>query len=98
MIKKILTVGTMNKLGMVLSLALIICVMVGCQQSEEVGKEPVADVEADLEAIRNWVDESYAAADSGDYEGYIGFWVEGVIWMPPNAPIIQGISAATELV
>jgi ketosteroid isomerase-like protein len=88
----------MKKLGMVLSFVWIICFIVGCQQSEEIGEEPVVDVAADVEAIRNWVDKSYAAADSGDYEGYMSFWAEGVIWMPPNASIIQGIHAATEIV
>ena len=92
----------MKKLLMVIPLVFLLCFTFSCQQGEEVAEEPAvdveADVEADMEAIRNWVNLSYAAADSGDVEGYISFWAEGVIWMPPNAPIIQGISAATEMV
>ena len=87
----------MKKRFMILPLVLVLCFTFSCQQGEEVAEEPVVDVEADIEAIRNWVNLSYAAADSGDFEGYISFWAEGVIWMPPNAPIIQGISAATEM-
>jgi len=83
---------------MILPLVFLLCFTFSCQQGEEVAEEPAVDVEADVEAIRNWVNSSYAAADSGDVEGYISFWAEGVIWMPPNTPIIQGISAATEMV
>jgi ketosteroid isomerase-like protein len=71
--------------------------MVGCQQAEDVAGEPVVDVEVDIEAIKNWVNENYAAADSGNVEDYISFWAEDLIWMPPNAPIIQGISATKEI-
>jgi uncharacterized protein (TIGR02246 family) len=87
----------MKKLLMVLPLVLLLCITFGCQKAEEVAEESVVDVEADVEAIRNWVNESYAAADSGDVEDYISYWTEGVIWMPPNAPIIQGTSATREM-
>jgi len=60
---------------------------------ETVMEEPMVSVEADIEAIRNWVNKSYATAESGDLEGYLDFWAEDVIWMPRNTPIIQGISA-----
>jgi ketosteroid isomerase-like protein len=83
----------MKKLLMILPLVLLLCFTFSCQKAEE----PVVDVEADIEAVRNWVKESYAAADSGDVEDYISFWVEDVIWMPPNAPIIQGTSAIKEI-
>ena len=78
-------------------LVFLLCLTFGCQQGEEVAEEPAVNVEAEVEAIRNWVKESYAAADSGDVEDYIRFWAEDVIWMPPNAPIIQGTSATREL-
>jgi ketosteroid isomerase-like protein len=87
----------MKKLLIVILLVFLLCFTFSCQQGEEAAEEPAIDINADIAAIRNWVNLSYAAADSGDFEGYISFWAEGVIWMPPNAPIIQGISAATEM-
>ncbi len=86
----------MKKLCMILPLALILCIMVGCQQGKEVAEESMVDVEADIEAIRNWLKENFAAADSGDVEGYLTFLAEDVILMPPNEPIIQGKSAVRE--
>jgi len=82
----------MKKLFMVLPMVLLLCFTFSCQKAEEVVEEPVVDVEADTEAIRDWVNGNYAAADSGDLESYLNFWAEDVIWMPPNAPIMQGKS------
>jgi uncharacterized protein (TIGR02246 family) len=70
--------------------------MYGCQQAEEVAEEHAVDVEADIEAIRNWVNKSYATGESGDLEGYLNFWAEDVIWMPRNSPTLQGIGAVKE--
>lgn len=88
----------MKKLFMILPLVLVLCLTFGCQKAEEVTEEPVVDVEADVEAIRDWVNGNYAAADSGDLESYLSFWAENIIWMPPNAPIMQGKSTIREYV
>ena len=87
----------MKKLFTILPLVLVLCFTFSCQPGEDLVENPVVGVEADIEAIRNWVNLSYAAAGSGDFEGYISFWAEDLIWMPPNGPIIQGKSAATEM-
>ena len=87
----------MKKSVMAISLVILFCFTFACQQGKKVAEEPVVDAESDIEAIKNWVNSSYAAADSGDFEGYISFWAVGLTWMPPNGPIIQGISAATEM-
>ena len=87
----------MKKLLLILPLVFLLCFAFGCQKAEEVAEKPVVEVEADIEAIRNWVNISYAAADSGDVEDYITFWADDVIWMPPNAPIIKGTSAIREM-
>ena len=87
----------MKKLLIILPLVFLLCLTFSCQQAEEVAEGSAVDIEADVEAVKNWVKESYAAANSGDVEDYISFWAEDVIWMPPNAPIIQGISAITEM-
>jgi uncharacterized protein (TIGR02246 family) len=86
----------MKKLFMILPLVFLLCFVFSCQKGGEGAEEPV-DIEADVEAIRNWVKESYAAADSGNVKNYISFWAKDVIWMPPDAPIIQGTSAIREL-
>ncbi len=88
----------MKKLLMVIPLVILLCITFSCQQEEEEVEERVIDVEADIEAIRNWVNKSYATAESGDLEGYLDFWTENVIWMPRNTPTIQGISAVREYV
>ena len=87
----------MKKLLLILLLVFLLCFTFSCQKAEEVAEEPALNVEADVEAIKNWAKESYAAADSGDVEDYISFWAEDVIWMPPNTPIIKGKSAIREM-
>ena len=87
----------MKKLLVILPLVFLLCLTIGCKQAEEVAEESAVDIEVDVEAIKNWVKESYAAADSGDVENYISFWAEDVIWMPPDAPIIKGKSAIREM-
>ena len=88
----------MKKAILIISLVVLYFFTFSCQQREEVAKEIMAVTEADIEAIRNWVNSSYATADSGDSEGYMGFWSEGLIWMPPNGPIIEGRSDAAEMI
>ena len=83
----------MKKLLMILPLVFLLYFTFSCQQGEKVDEEPVVDVEADVEAIKNWVNKSYATAESGDLEGYLNFWTEDVIWMPRNTPTLQGVSA-----
>ena len=88
----------MKKLFYVIPMVFLLCVAFACQKAEEVAEEPTANVEADIEAVRNWANGNFAAADTGDLEGYLAFWSEDVIWMPPNAPIIRGKSAVREYV
>ena len=42
----------MKSTFMVIPLVFLLCFVVGCQQDEEVIEEPVADVEADIQASR----------------------------------------------
>ena len=87
----------MKKLFMNLPLICLLCFSFGCQMDEKVAEKHAVDIEADVEAIRDWVNGNYAAADSGDLEDYLSYWKEDVIWMPPNAPIIKGTSATREI-
>ncbi len=88
----------MKKLLMILPLVLLLCFTFGCELRKERAEKPAVNVEADVDALRDWVNGNYAAADSGDLESYLGFWAEDVIWMPPNAPIMQGKSTIMEYV
>ncbi len=89
----------MKKYLPVISLVLLVCFVVGCQKKvEELAEEPALDVGTDVDTIREWVNGNFAAADSGDLEGYLSYWAEDVIWMPPNAPIMQGKSTIREFV
>jgi uncharacterized protein (TIGR02246 family) len=88
----------MKKLLTIIPLVILLCFAFSCQQGEEVAEEPAEDIEADIEAIRDWVNGNYAAADSGDLEGYLSFWAEDIVWMPPNAPIMKGKSSIGEYV
>lgn len=88
----------MKKAILIISLVLLCCFTFSCQQREEVAEVTIGVAEADMEAIRNWVNSSYSAADSGDFEDYMRFWSEGLIWMPPNGPVIVGINSAAEMI
>jgi uncharacterized protein (TIGR02246 family) len=87
----------MKKLLLIIPLVILMFFTFSCQQGEEVYEEPILDVEADIEATRNWLKGNFAAADSGDLERYLTFFADDVILMPPNEPIIQGISAIREM-
>ena len=89
----------MTKYLSVIPLVFLLCLSFGCQQpGEEIAEEPAVGEEADIYAIREWVNGNFGAADSGDLEGYLTYWAEDVIWMPPNTPIMQGKRAIMEFV
>jgi ketosteroid isomerase-like protein len=44
----------------------------------------------DEEAIRKWHQEVEDSTNRSDSEAYLSLWVDDMIWMPPNAPIIIG--------
>ena len=52
--------------------------------------------EADVQAIEKWCKRYTDAVEAGDLDTYRTFWSEDVIWLPPGAPIIQGIDACME--
>ena len=53
----------MKKLFYVIPMVFLLCVAFACQKAEEVAEEPTANVEADIEAVRNWANGNFAAAD-----------------------------------
>ncbi|MGB6865834.1 MAG: DUF4440 domain-containing protein [Candidatus Aminicenantaceae bacterium] len=80
----------MKKLFMVLPLVLLLCFTFSCQQGEEVAEEPVTDVEADVEAIKNLRAQYMVSQDAGDAEGCVSYWDEDGALMPPNEPSVVG--------
>ena len=52
--------------------------------------------QADVAAIKQWIDRYCATVTAGDFEAYRDFWTEDVVWLPPNGPVVQGIEACME--
>jgi uncharacterized protein (TIGR02246 family) len=75
-------------------LILLLCLTFGCKQ-QGVG----VDVEADIAAIEDLVNQYGAAVNAGDLDLWISLWTDNGIQMPPNAPAVIGkeqIRAANE--
>jgi ketosteroid isomerase-like protein len=84
----------MKKLLMVFPLIFLLCFTFSCQkQVEEVAEESVVGVEADVEAIKAWLERYVALNNEGDFESYGDFWTESVVWLPPGAPAVIGKEA-----
>ncbi len=79
---------------------LLLVISFSCQKplndaAEELALKAASDT--DIESVTDWVTSCFGAADAGDVEGYLSFWAEDIIWMPPNAPIIQGTAPMREI-
>ena len=83
----------MKKLFMVIPLVILLCFTFGCQQGEEVAEEPAIDVEVNIEAIKAWYEQKTAALKAGDLACWTSLFSEDVVFMPPNAPILDGKEA-----
>jgi len=55
--------------------------------------EPASNTQADVEALKEWIDRYCATVTAGDLEGYRAFWTEDVVWLPPHEPALEGIEA-----
>jgi ketosteroid isomerase-like protein len=80
----------MNKLCLILLVAMILSFMFGCQKDEKVAGERVEDVDADVKAIYAWYDQKTEATNAGDFDGLKVLFDEDVIFMPPDGPLFQG--------
>ncbi len=56
----------MKNTFMVIPLVFLCCFAVGCLQRGEVAEKPVADAEADIQAIKDIIEEGEAAINAGD--------------------------------
>ncbi len=66
-------------------LIFLFCITLSCQEQ---GSK--LDVEADVAAINELVDNYTANINSGDLEQWMSLWTEGGIEMPPNTPAVVG--------
>ncbi len=69
----------------ILPLILLLGLTVSCQQQGE-----KVDVEADIAAIKDLVNQYGAAVNAGDLDLWISLWADNGIQMPPNAPAVIG--------
>ena len=65
------------------------------QQPQQTAKK-APNTKAGVEAIKKWIDRYCATVTAGDFDAYRAFWTEDVVWLPPNAPVRQGIEACME--
>ena len=65
--------------------SLILLILVGCEQ-----QSAKVDVETDIVAIENLMNQYGAALNAGDLDLWISLWADNGIQMPPNAPAVIG--------
>ena len=56
-------------------------------------KPKTQDTEDDEKAIRAWLDRYVANNNAGDFDAYGDFWAEDAMWLPPDAPVVEGKEA-----
>ena len=84
----------MKKSLMIIPLVILLCFTFGCEYGEKPVEEAVADVEADIKAIKGMVDEWVALYNAGDFERLVSFYyAEDAVTMPVNEPIREGREA-----
>jgi uncharacterized protein (TIGR02246 family) len=66
----------------------------GCQiPPGEVVEEKVAEIQADVEAIKVLFDHNASVINAGDLDGWISQFTEDVIFMAPNSEVLEGKEA-----
>ena len=66
-------------------MVLTLFVILGCEKQNEVG-----DVEADISAINNNIDQYASSMNAGDLNRWISLWADDAIQMAPDAPAVIG--------
>ncbi len=66
-------------------LILLLCVTFSCEQ-----QRVKVDVETDIAAIKDLVNQYGATVNAGDLDLWISLWTDNGIQMPPNAPAVIG--------
>jgi ketosteroid isomerase-like protein len=83
----------MKNTFMVIPLFFLCCFAVGCLQRGEVAEEPVADVEADIQAIKDAIVEVEAAVNAGDTDRAMVHLADDAVLIRPNEPALIGKEA-----
>ena len=83
----------MKKLLMIIPSVFLCLFIIGCEQGERVLVEPKADVEADIQAIRDITDKWQIAINAGDLDTLMSFYSEDAVKIPPNEPAVVGKEA-----
>ena len=83
----------MKSTFMVIPLAFLLCLIVGCQQGVEVVEQPVPDVEADVQAIKDKIAGLNAAVNVADLDGLMSIYGDEAVRIPPNEPPSVGKEA-----
>jgi ketosteroid isomerase-like protein len=82
----------MKKFLMVIPSVFLLCFTFSCQK--EISEEPVLDVEADVEALKDILDEWLVAYNAGELEKLASFfYAENAVSMDANQPILEGREA-----
>ena len=70
------------------------CFAIGCQQGEKVSQKSKADVEADIQAIKDIVIEfNNAVSGAADIGKVMSLYADDAVWIPPNKPAAIGKEA-----
>jgi ketosteroid isomerase-like protein len=79
----------------VVPLVILLCLTSSCQrESQKVAKDPAANVEADVAAIKALLDEWIQLYNAGDFDRLMSiFYAENSILMSPNVSILKGKEA-----
>jgi uncharacterized protein (TIGR02246 family) len=83
----------MKKLCMILPLIFLLCFTFSCQQGKEVAEEPVVDVEADIEAIKNVSEKWEVAYNDSDIDSLMSLYADNSVRIPANQPPVIGKEA-----
>ena len=59
-------------------------------EQEESAVEEAVSTEADIEAIRDWVDAYVAAANAADVDAWLALMADDVLWMRPGGSTLVG--------
>ena len=69
----------------IILMVLMLLVILGCGKQSEVG-----DVEADISAINNNIEQYTSSMNAGDLDRWISLWADDAIQMAPDAPAVIG--------
>ena len=82
---------------MILPMVFLLCFTFGCELRKERAEEPVVNVEADVAAIENLINQVEKAFNEGDLDAFMAIIDDEVKMLPPNAPTVSGIETVRSI-